>query len=266
MSLNADSRRFAQHALKRKRMYTGPIDGLLNPSFTAVVKRYPGLPTAWPVERKVVGLIQLLATEAGIDAGAIDGRWGPQTQFGYDSLVALRLYGVPTEPWRPEDRLDVNPNNWPSQRSDAELIAHFGPVDTNQKRIALPYPHRIAWDPDKVVHRYSCHALVHDSLLRVLTHVLDIYGLPDIQRLRLDQWGGCLNKRKMRGGDRWSTHAWGIAVDYDPANNQLRWGADRASLAGAEYAPWWRCWEEEGWLSLGRARNFDWMHVQAAKL
>jgi len=28
----------------------------------------------------------------------------------------------------------------------------------------------------------------------------------------------------------------------------------------------WKAWEEEGWLSLGRSRNFDWMHVQACRL
>ena len=35
---------------------------------------------------------------------------------------------------------------------------------------------------------------------------------------------------------------------------------------GPEYDAWWRCWESEGWVSLGRLRNFDWMHIQAAKL
>ena len=41
---------------------------------------------------------------------------------------------------------------------------------------------------------------------------------------------------------------------------------DKATFAKPEYERWWQCWEEEGWLSLGRTRNFDWMHVQAAKL
>jgi hypothetical protein len=55
-------------------------------------------------------------------------------------------------------------------------------------------------------------------------------------------------------------------MDWDPERNQLKWGRDRASLDASVYDFWWRTWEAEGWVSLGRSRNFDWMHVQAARL
>ena len=70
----------------------------------------------------------------------------------------------------------------------------------------------------------------------------------------------------MRGGTKPSTHSWGIALDWYPSRNKLRWGRDRASLAAPDCDDWWRIWEAEGWVSLGRSRNFDWMHVQAAKI
>ena len=70
----------------------------------------------------------------------------------------------------------------------------------------------------------------------------------------------------MRGGTQYSMHSWGIAIDFDPERNQLNWGRDRARLAAADCVPFWDIWEAEGWVSLGRARNFDWMHVQAARL
>jgi hypothetical protein len=79
-------------------------------------------------------------------------------------------------------------------------------------------------------------------------------------------FGGCLNVRRMRGGSAWSMHSWGIAFDFDPDRNQLRWGRDRAAFAKPEYNKWFELWEEEGAVSLGRVRNFDWMHVQFARL
>jgi hypothetical protein len=223
----------------------------------------PQVKRSWSLQRRVVAYVQRLA---GLKGDDVDGLWGDQTEQAYTELVHRRLFGTPEPTWRPEDRVEVNPNNWPSQRTDAELIAHYGPVNTDQRRITLPYPHRIAWDPAKAINSFSCHRKVHDSMLRVLTKVFDVYGIGEIQRLRLDMWGGCLNVRPIRGGTRMSTHSWGIAVDYDPENNQLKWGADRATFARPEYERWWQCWEEEGWVSLGRTRNFDWMHVQAAKL
>jgi hypothetical protein len=48
--------------------------------------------------------------------------------------------------------------------------------------------------------------------------------------------------------------------------NQLNFGRDRATLDHTDYDFWWHTWEDEGWVSLGRSRNFDWMHIQAARL
>jgi hypothetical protein len=110
------------------------------------------------------------------------------------------------------------------------------------------------------------HEKVHDSIARVLSRVLDFYGPVAIAEYRLDIFGGSLNVRKKRGSNAWSMHSWGIAVDYDPLNNQLKWGRDKATFAKPVYETWFKLWEEEGWLSLGRARNYDWMHLQAARL
>jgi hypothetical protein len=61
-------------------------------------------------------------------------------------------------------------------------------------------------------------------------------------------------------------HAYGVAIDFDSEHNQMRWGSDRARFAKSDYDAWWGYWEEAGWVSLGRERNYDWMHVQATRL
>ncbi len=263
MPFNTESILFAQSAMKRARIYAGPTDGVLNDAMGTATKDVLEIKKSWPLERKVIAYLQ---RSAGIKGDDIDGQWGPQTEQAYAEMVHRRLFGAPEPTWRPEDRVETNPNNWPTQRTDAELIRYYGAVGTNQKKLVPPYEHFLSWAPGSRVASISCNAKVHDSLGRVLAKVLAVYGTNEIKRLRLDQFGGCLNVRQMRGGTRWSTHSWGIALDYDPDNNQLKWGADKATFVRPEYQEWWKCWEEEGWLSLGRARNFDWMHVQAAKL
>jgi hypothetical protein len=154
---------------------------------------------------------------------------------------------------------------WPKQNASS-MNAFFGKVGSNQVSLVMPYPMRLSWDLKTPIHKFSINKKCHDSAKRVFTKVLEIYGLEEIKRLRLDRFGGCLNVRKMRGGSTWSVHAWGAAIDIDPDRNQLKWGKDQAAMAKPEYKAWWDAWEEEGWVSLGRSRNFDWMHVQAANL
>jgi Putative peptidoglycan binding domain len=262
-----------QSRLNAEGFTPGGIDGKLgSDTYTAVEKallaRNDMLPQdwrEWSNTRKTIAYLQLLCSERQIAVGPVDGYWGQQTDYGFETLAYLLEHGELPQPWRDDRPALANPNNWPEQ-DEAQLNAFYGATGANQVKLILPYPHRLAWDLRKSVQSFSCNAMVHDSAKRVLTRVFDHYGLERIKELRLDHWGGCLNVRKMRGGSNWSMHSWGIAIDYDPDHNKLEWGRDRAAFARPEYDTWWRYWEEEGWTSLGRSKNYDWMHVQATGL
>jgi hypothetical protein len=262
-----------QKCLVKEGINPGPIDGDFGDLTSgavgkALTKRTPPLPgdwQGWPASRQAVAYLQQLCQESGIDSGDIDGFWGPQTDYAFGALTHLLETGVLPPPWRDDTPLNVNPNGWPPQNEPA-LNEFYGKVGTNQVSLALPYPHRVSWDLSETITSYQCNAKVRDSAKRVLQRVFEHYGIEKIKELRLDRWGGCLNVRQMRGGTHYSMHSWGIAIDYDPDNNQLTWGRDHASFARPDYAAWWRFWEEEGWTSLGRSKNYDWMHVQATRL
>jgi len=155
--------------------------------------------------------------------------------------------------------------NWPKQDA-ASMNKFFGSVGENQTRIMLPYQMKLTWEPSTKLSRITCHEKIAEPLTRIFTKTLESYGIDRIQALGLDRFSGCLNVRKMRGGSSWSIHSWGAAVDIDDERNQLKWGKDRAELAKPAYEPFWRIVEGEGALSLGRARNYDWMHFQFARL
>lgn len=267
-----------QKHLTSKGFYKGPIDNDYGPKTKAAVfdfleSRKGKLTFNYKLandKRRIIATWQLLCLEAGVyEIGAIDGLRGPSTDYAIEILEYITIHGKRPENWRDkeeiEPQLSVYPSNspWPLQK-DVEKF--YGPVGSNQAMLEVPYKHRLAWDLGKAVNRFSIHEKCHDSAFRVLNRVLSHYGPKAISDLRLDLWGGCLNVRPMRGGSRPSMHSYGIAIDYDPERNQLKWGKDRASFARPEYNVWWKLWEEEGWVSLGRARNFDWMHVQAARL
>jgi hypothetical protein len=156
-------------------------------------------------------------------------------------------------------------NKWPKQNYQS-MVEFYGPVGENQTRLELPYNLKLAWDTSAVVRRITCNEKVCKSLYRIFEQTLKTYGLKEIQRLRLDLFGGCLNVRKMRGGSSWSIHSWGAAIDLDPDRNTLRMTSKQASFAKTEYRDFWKIVESEGWVSLGREKNYDWMHFQAALL
>lgn len=162
-----------------------------------------------------------------------------------------------------DDAVAVVRNIWPRQKA---VPSFYGGVGKHQARIALPFPMHLAWDKSKAITRMTLHEKVADSAARCLDRIADAYDEKARVDLGLDLFGGSLNVRRMRGGSRYSMHSWGIAIDFDPERNRLRWKDDRARLAKPDAVTFWRIWEDEGWVSLGRARNFDWMHVQAARL
>jgi len=153
---------------------------------------------------------------------------------------------------------------WPTE---AECPKFYGPKGENQTSIVLPYPMVLDWDTKTTIKKMTCHEKVADSLIRIFKKLLDEYGIEELKKLGIDQFGGCLNVRLKRGSkSSWSIHSWGCAVDLDPDRNQLRETSKTARFARPEYLPMWKIIENEGAVSLGRARNFDWMHFQFARL
>ncbi|WP_037348929.1 M15 family metallopeptidase [Sediminibacter sp. Hel_I_10] len=147
-----------------------------------------------------------------------------------------------------------------------QIIAKYGrPNETGKGYltvIQLPYPMRLAWDLEVTVTRMSCHKLLADKFTAVFEDLLQYYGLAEIKRLGIDLFGGCFNYRRMRGGSSWSTHAWGIAIDLDPARNELRESKRTARFARPEYKPMIDIFYKHGFISLGVEKDYDWMHFQ----
>jgi hypothetical protein len=273
-----------QILLKADNHYKGTLNGKFDTATLDAVKAllasYKINTKGWSAARLKVAAEQAVYRSMKVPGSVglvIDGLVGPQTNHVRDSYSASlvntwrdRLEDIENAKETPEKPAPVvvsstriPSTNWPRQR---DCMAFYGKPGSNQVTLTLPYPMVIAWDPKKRVSSWKCHRKVHDNMKRIFQRTLDFYGMEKIRELRLDRWGGTLNVRKMRGGSSWSTHAWGIACDIDPDNNQLKWGRNRATLARPVYNKFWEFVYDEGFISLGKERDYDWMHFQASRL
>jgi hypothetical protein len=149
----------------------------------------------------------------------------------------------------------------------AQAIAKYGKPNQAGSylvSIKLPFPMRLAWDKNTIVKTMRCHKLVANQLTAIFTDILSTYGIAKIQELGIDLFGGCFNFRQMRGGSDWSRHSWGIAVDLDPERNQLKETSKTARFARPEYKQMIDIFYKHGFISLGREKNYDWMHFEVS--
>jgi len=149
-----------------------------------------------------------------------------------------------------------------------QIIAKYGKPNQQGRyltTIKLPFPMRIAWDTKTTVKTMRVHKAAAADVLAILTDVLEAYGLEKIKELGIDLFGGCFNFRQMRGGSDYSVHSWGLAIDLDPIRNQLHENKKTARFARPEYKAMIDIFYKHGWESLGREKDYDYMHFQVAK-
>ena len=152
--------------------------------------------------------------------------------------------------------------------TDAQIIEKYGTPGNadNFTIMPLPYPMRIAWDTKTEVRKMQCHEEAVIPFTNVFNQLLNHYGLENLKTFGIDLFGGCVNVRTMRGSKtKWSRHAWGIAIDLDPARNGLKIKKPQAQFSKLEYEPMIDIFYQNNFISYGKEKDYDWMHFELGK-
>jgi hypothetical protein len=200
----------------------------------------------------------------------VDGRSGPKTTAAIKAFQKANKLTVDGKvgPKTAAILFGPGPNVEPAVKkgkilSTQEIISKYGqPGPSKLVLLELPFPMVISWDKTKFAKKIQVHELVAEPLYNALEEILQVYGLEEIHKLGIDLYGGCYNFRKMRGGNDWSRHSWGIAIDLDPERNQLKWTKAKAQFAKPEYKKMIDIFYKHGFVGLGPERDYDWMHFQ----
>lgn len=250
--------RTIQTFLKTAGFYSGEVDGIFGPvSFDAARRALKAADVnegTWDNARTTIAINQLFLNLANGAQLIVDGVFGQKTSDAIYVYNTRLLHDIP------------GTQHWPRQADVRAGTSMFGKPESNLGQVVCPYLMYGDYKRTIKVTHFVAHRKIAPSLTRILQRTLDHYGPAQIKKLYLDIFSGCFNNRTVVGGKGTSMHAWAIAIDIDAAHNQMNEGASDASFAHAVYSPFIDFFEDEGWVSLGRARNYDWMHFQAARL
>jgi hypothetical protein len=147
--------------------------------------------------------------------------------------------------------------------SQAEQEKYFGKANAEGSYLTMiDLPYQMFYDRQPVK-RMRCHKKVAQAFKNVFNELLASYGERKINELGINDFGGCFNYRLMRGSkNKLSAHSWGTAIDLDPNRNTLKETHKTARFARADYKAMIDIFEKHGFASLGRLKDYDWMHFQ----
>lgn len=176
-----------------------------------------------------------------------DGWWGPK------SIAALKKYLRGLAPKN---------NPWP-ESDQVSLRKFYGTPGDESNLTNINVSHLPISYEGKKVNTIRCHKKVAESLYRILNNIFSKYkGKENILEEAKD-YGGCFNFRLKRGGNTYSVHAWGAAIDLDADDNTFKdsWPmkADMPLEIIEEFT-------KEGWTSAAAWWGYDAMHAEATRI
>lgn len=156
----------------------------------------------------------------------------------------------------PEDVIVLPTASWPKVPNGYdEIVRIFGSPDSapcSAGRARLPQALPLSWRAEKVT-VVSCHKLLEDVFTSVFQRISDA-GLWDA----LENFGGIHSSRTVTSSQKISTHAWGIAGDFDTIDNAL---GKRPEMHPRIVA----IFKDHGFVWGGEWSRPDGMHFQYAK-
>ena len=182
--------------------------------------------------------IKTMQTRVGVTP---DGFWGPK------SIAACQAHLF---------RLMRQTNPWPRPNASA-LAEFFGEPGDEDNLVNLSVSGLGVEYDGNPVKTIRCNKHVAASLGRVLA---EISAGPHAGIL--EEYAGCFNFRKKRGGTSYSLHAYGAAIDFDPGSNAMR---DSWPMRATMPLEVMEAFAREGWKSAGAWWGYDAMHFECTR-
>jgi hypothetical protein len=142
-------------------------------------------------------------------------------------------------------------NPWPKS-DEASLQRFYGDPGDESNLVKFTFPPGFLLYGETPISTHRCHKKVKESLETILSKIGQY----------VQDYDGCFNFRKMRGGSLYSLHARGAAIDLCASTNGNKTHWPTAATMPLEVM---EEFSREGWLCAGAFWSRDAMHSQATQ-
>jgi hypothetical protein len=273
--------RHFQMVMAASKFYDGGIDGDIGPkSLTAMhaveakfAQKYTFAATSTPENRRIIAATQACLDMLGHAPGAIDGWMGVNSTEALNAFLFKEVNGKPEAieraplPGAAISAASASAANIPHQNDVDAVYGKPGPqIKSRLTIIELPFSLPLDFNMRARTRRITVHRDCAVSLKKALIEVHAHYGPDEMKRLGIERYAGAYNHRLMRGGTKFSMHAYGCAIDFYAEPNGLRMQCPQALFCGPEYQDFLDIMESNEWLPAIRLWGKDAMHFQRARL
>lgn len=99
--------------------------------------------------------------------------------------------------------------------TSAQALKKYGPPEKEAAMVLWDVPAFL--EIGVIPKRLYCNRDMVAPLTRAFENLIKTGAVKELKT-----WDGCFNIRKKRGGDSYSLHSWGLAVDLNSSHNQFR--------------------------------------------
>lgn len=89
-------------------------------------------------------------------------------------------------------------------------------MEQNLERIIVPFKLRLSWDAKIEIDAFPIHRKIATVVVDIFEEILQYRDENYLYDNGYNYFGGSFNYRPIRGGNRLSTHSWGISIDMNP--------------------------------------------------
>ena len=142
-----------------------------------------------------------------------------------------------------------------------DALKKYGPPETEKFMVLWDVPTEL--EIGVIPRRIYCNRDLVGPLKQAFNNLISTGYVSELK-----VWSGCFNIRNKRGASSLSLHAWGLAVDLNPSDNQFKKTREQMIATGRKPFTdgFVKCFKDAGFDWGGDWRTPDMMHFQLAKI